>query len=257
MLSIESWAPSKYIYRRSALAASRDCTEVSPGSRLVTDITAGYYDKNLKTYAVGRLLDLGCGKVPLYAAYKEYVSENTCVDWGSTLHKNEHLDFECDLTKPLPFKEAEYNTVILSDVLEHIPQPELLMSEISRVLSSGGVLFLNVPFFYWLHEEPHDFYRYTEFALRNLAESSGFDVISLSPTGGVPEILTDIYSKSILRIPLIGKCLAISAQWLTSLFIQTKFGRKVSKTTSARFPLGYFMIAKKNEISKIGSPSRR
>ena len=245
MQSIEAWSPTKYVYRSNTLVASRDSREVSLASRLVTDITAGYYDQNLKTFATGRLLDLGCGKVPLYAAYRDYVSDNTCVDWGSTLHKNEHLDLECDLTKSLPFEDGEYDTVILSDVLEHIPEPGLLMSEISRVLSSGGVLFLNVPFFYWLHEEPYDFYRYTEFAMRNLAESSAFDVISLTATGGVPEILTDIYSKTVLRLPLIGKYLAISAQWLSSIFIHTKFGRKVSRATSQKFPLGYFMIAKK------------
>lgn len=245
MRSIETWAPSKYIHRKGTLASSRDSGEVSPGSRLVTDITAGYYEENLKAFAKGRLLDLGCGKVPLYASYKEYVSENTCVDWGNTLHRNEHLDYECDLTKSLPFKDGEYDTVILSDVLEHIPEPWLLLKEISRVLSSGGVLFLNVPFFYWLHEEPHDFHRYTEFALRNMAKSSGLDVISLIPTGGAPEILTDIYSKNVLRLPLIGKFLAISAQFLTSIFIHTKLGTKISRATSVKFPLGYFMIAKK------------
>ncbi len=247
MQSIETWVPSKYIYRKGTLAASRDCREVSMGSRLVTDITACYYEENLKTFARGRLLDLGCGKVPLYGSYKENVSENTCVDWGNTLHRNEHLDYECDLSKSLPFKNGEYDTVILSDVLEHIPEPRLLLNEISRVLSSEGVLLLNVPFFYWLHEEPHDFHRYTEFALRNMAQSSGLDVISLFPTGGVPEILTDIYSKNILRLPLVGKILASSAQWLTSLFIRTKIGRKISRATAVKFPLGYFMIAKKKE----------
>ena len=249
MQSIETWVPGKYIYRQSKLAASRDCREVSPGSRLVTDITASLYNKNLKIWAKGRLLDLGCGKVPLYASYKEYVSENTCVDWGNTLHRNEHLDYECDLTKPLPFKDGEYDTVILSDVLEHIPEPRLLLNEISRVLSPGGILFLNVPFFYWLHEEPHDFYRYTEFALTKLAKASGLDVISLTPTGGVPEIISDIYSKAVLRIPLLGKFLAISAQWFTSVFIHTKIGAKFSRATAVKFPLGYFMIAKKTSQS--------
>lgn len=246
MQSVDTWKPGKFIYRKNRLIASRDTREVGISSRLNTDLVAGFYDAFLKKYAGGKLLDLGCGKVPLYSAYKNYVTDNTCVDWGNTLHKNQHLDHECDLTKPLPFEDGIYDTVILSDVLEHIPGPELLLKEISRVLSSDGILLLNVPFFYWLHEEPHDFYRYTEFALRHLSEISGLKVIDLTPVGGAPEIMTDIYAKNILCVPVIGKPLAIIAQWFTTLFIHTGFGAKISRSTARKFPLGYFMVAKKN-----------
>ncbi len=245
MKSVDIWKPSKYILKGDKLRASRDPIEVSLGSRLITDIVATFYQKYLKQYANGRLLDLGCGKVPLYEAYKSFVKENICVDWENTLHKNPYLDYQCDLTKVLPFKNEEYNTVILSDVLEHIPEPQLLMQEIARVLASEGVLLLNVPFFYWIHEEPFDFHRYTEFALKRLAENSGLEVIQISPIGGVPEILTDIYSKNIIQVPLIGKFFAITTQWFTSVFLGTKIGIKVSKRTSKKFPLGYFMVAKK------------
>lgn len=245
MQSKDTWKPGKYVYRKNRLIASRDTKEVSTGSRLITDLIAGFYDRNLRKYAKGRLLDLGCGKVPLHHAYRDYVTDSTCVDWGNSLHKNRHLDHECDLTQPLPFADGEYDTVILSDVLEHIPEPELLMNEISRVLSPDGVLLLNVPFYYWIHEEPHDFYRYTSFALRRLAESSGLEVIDLTPIGGAPEIMTDVYAKNISRIPVIGKPLAVTAQWFTTLFIRTGIGAKVSRATAGKFPLGYFMVAKR------------
>lgn len=245
MKSIDKWSFSKYIYKRGRLQGSRDVKEVAAGSRLITDLIAEFYDANLKKYAKGRLLDLGCGKVPLYCAYRDYVTDNTCVDWGNSLHRNPHLDYECDLTEDLPFKNSEYDTVILSDVLEHIPEPELLMREIARVLAPGGLLLLNVPFYYWIHEEPHDFHRYTEFALKRLAEIAGLEVIDLSPIGGVPEIITDIYSKNILGLSIIGRPLASISQWFTMLFVHTGFGRKVSRSTARRFPLGYFLVAKK------------
>lgn len=245
MQSADTWKPGKYVYRKNRLTASRDAREVGIGSRLMTDLIAEFYDTSLKKYAKGRLLDLGCGKVPLYCAYRDYVTDNTCVDWANTLHGNPHLDHECDLTEPLLFADGEYDTVILSDVLEHIPGPEQLLGEISRIMAPGGVLLLNVPFFYWIHEEPHDFYRYTEFALRRLAEISGLEVIDLTPAGGVPEVLTDIYSKNILCLPIIGKPLSISAQWFTTLLIHTGIGGKISRSTARRFPLGYFMVAKK------------
>ena len=94
------------------------------------------------------------------------MTDNICVVLENTLHKSEYLDFECDMKKVLPFMDGELDTIILSDVLEQIPQPEHLWKEMSRILSIGGKIIMNVPFYYWLHEGPHDYYRYTEFALR-------------------------------------------------------------------------------------------
>ena len=245
MQSRDSWKPSKYVYRNNKLIASRDRKEVGIGSRLITDIIARIYDDNLQQYAHGNLLDLGCGNVPLYEAYKDYVTENICVDWENTLHKNKHLDFECDLSKPLPFSNGEFDTIILSDVLEHIPEPEMLWREMARILAKDGVLLMNVPFFYWLHEQPHDYYRYTEFALQRFVERSDLKLVNLRPIGGAPEIVTDIFAKNVLRLPRIGKSLAIFAQWLTLLLLRTRFGEKVSAGTADSFPFGYFLVVQK------------
>jgi len=247
MRNRDRWQPSKFIYRKGKLIASRDQKEVGVGSRLSVDLVAEFYNNNLQQHAKGALLDLGCGKAPLFIAYKDYVSNIICVDWENTLHKNEYLDFECDLTKVLPFSDGEFDTIILSDVLEHIPQPEHLWKEMSRILSRNGKIIMNVPFYYWLHEQPHDYYRYTEFALRRFVESSGLRLIQLNTIGGAPEIMADIFSKNILHLRGIGHFLAMFAQWVTSCFIKTKIGKKVSKATSNSFPLGYFLIAEKTE----------
>jgi len=102
MRNRHKWQPSKYIQRNGKLIASRDPKEVGVGSILIVDLIAEIYDNNLRQHARGKLLDLGCGKVPLFSAYKDYVTDNICVDWKNTLHKNEYLDAECDLTKVLP-----------------------------------------------------------------------------------------------------------------------------------------------------------
>lgn len=245
MKNRDKWQPSMYIYKNGKLIASRDGREESVGSRLMADLVAGVYDKNLRHYAKGKLLDLGCGKVPLFIAYRDYVTDNICVDWEYTLHKNEYLDFECDLTKVLPFEEGEFNTIILSDVLEHIPQPDHIWKEMCRILSLNGMIIMNVPFFYWLHERPFDYYRYTEFALRRFVEKSGLRLVQLEPIGGTPEILADIFAKHIQFIPLIGNGLAIVIQYITGLFVKTALGKKISGKTTQVFPFGYFLIAEK------------
>jgi len=241
----ESWKPSKYVYRKRHLVASRDERAVGVGSRLMSDLIARGYEHHLPLHARGKLLDLGCGKAPLYATYRDMVTECVCVDWANTEHKNDHLDKECDLTQPLPFADAEFDTIILSDVLEHIPTPEALCREMARTLAPNGKLILNVPFFYWLHEDPHDFYRYTEYALRRFVDISGLKLVSLEAIGGVPEVLTDILAKYWARVPVIGRPVAAFMQWLTLRIVDTRLGRKVSRATARKVPFGYFLVAQK------------
>ena len=245
MKNADWWRPSKYVFRRGKLVASRDPKEVSVASRLICDAVARLYDLHIKDHCRGNLLDLGCGKVPLYGAYKDFVQEITCVDWGATTHGLTFVDFECDLSRPLPFSAGEFDTVILSDVLEHVPEPAQLWSEISRILRTGGKCLLSVPFFYWIHEEPFDYYRYTEYALRRFAERTGFRVVLLESLGGIPEVLADLLAKGIAPVPLLGRCFAITFQAIVQCFGSTGFGKRISGRTSRDFPFGYFMVVEK------------
>jgi SAM-dependent methyltransferase len=245
MRNRNTWRPSKYVRKNGRLVASRDSEQVGVASRLIADLTASFYETNLKLHAKGRLLDLGCGKVPLFDAYRHYVTDNICIDWGNTVYKNDHLDFEADLTKELPFADGEFDTIILSDVLEHIAEPERLCAEIARVLSPNGKLLMNVPFYYMLHEEPHDYYRYTEFALRRLMDRSGLQILQLQAMGGAPEVMLDVFSKNVMHVPVAGVPVATVSHWVTSAFVHTSVGRRISEATARNFPLGYFLVAAK------------
>jgi len=241
----EQWKPSKFVFRNGRLRTSKDTREVSVGSRLMADLVARNYEEYIARFAKGRLLDLGCGKVPLYEVYKNRVESATCVDWTNSLHRNQYLDFECDLTAPLPIDEMQFETVILSDVLEHIPEPLSLFNEVRRVLVPYGILIMNVPFLYWLHEQPHDYFRYTEFALRRLAEKAGLLVLDLRAIGGAPEVVADILAKTVANFPLIGSACAKLVQAATGSFVTRGPARRFSVRTSLSFPLGYFMIAQR------------
>jgi Methyltransferase domain len=120
MKNVQTWAPTKFVLERGRFRASPNPKELSPGSRLLGDLLASCYQTHLKSHCRGRLLDLGCGKVPFYGLYREYVSETVCVDWHNSSHGNDYLDAECDLTKDLPFSDACFDTILLSDVLEQI-----------------------------------------------------------------------------------------------------------------------------------------
>ena len=176
MRHADRWIESKYVLRRGRLRASRDTAVVGIGSRLITDRIASLYDQHLPHCARGRLIDLGCGRVPLYGAYRRLVDDVTCVDWPQSVHTGVHLDLQADLSQPLPYADASFDTIILSDVLEHVPTPDALWSEMARLLAPGGQVLLNTPFLYGVHEAPHDYGRYTEYALRRFALQAGLEV---------------------------------------------------------------------------------
>lgn len=251
MQNIESWKPSKFVRRGGRLRASRDRTHLSKGSRLVTDLVAQFYDGAFARHARGRLLDMGCGAVPLYEAYRDHVSETTCIDWGESLHGGAHLDRECDLTQPIPFPDASFDTILLSDVLEHLPDPQLFWAEASRLLAPGGKLILNVPFYYPVHEAPHDYYRYTAFALRRFAGQAGLSVVELEPIGGAPEILADLLAKLLTGVRLGWGASAVQA--MARGLGRTRVGARLSRKTGDRFPFGYVMVAEKPAIGS-GTP---
>ncbi len=245
MRNTDSWSPTKYIIRKGKLVGSRDRSEVGAGSQLMADLVAEFYDLALKKFSKGRLLDLGCGKAPLYLAYKDHATSIICADWPDSPHQNLHLDLNCDLSRDLPFKSAEFDTIILSDVLEHIPTPDNLCNEVGRMLAPGGKLLLNVPFYYCLHEQPHDYHRYSEHALRRFMSNAGISIIDFKAIGGSPEVIADLFAKHLQFVPVVGPAMAIALQTIVSTITRTPFGKKISARTSKAFPFGYALIGEK------------
>ncbi len=245
MKSEDTWSPTKFVRRKGRLRASRDPKEIGVGSRLIGDLVARFYDENIPEYAAGSLIDLGCGKVPLYDTYRNHVSAVTCVDWKAPDNGQDHLDQVCDLSSPLPYDKGQFQTIILSDVLEHIPEPHLLWAELARLLSPGGHLIMNTPFMHCLHEQPYDYYRFSSHALRRFAEINGFEIVFVEAIGGTPEIMTDIIAKHLQFVPFVGKLISRAVQGLTFWFVNTRIGKSFSRKTSDAFPLGYALVARR------------
>lgn len=84
----------------------------------------------------------------------------------------------------LKFPSDSINTVLCVQLLEHVINPQKVLSEIYRILQPGGVCILTVPFFNELHSEPNDFWRFTKYGVLKLCENSRFKVISFEQRGG-------------------------------------------------------------------------
>lgn len=236
MRNENQWRPTKFVLHNGIWRGSRDRRHVARSSRLMCDRAAAAYVDALNAHAKGALLDLGCGEVPLYGAYRHLVDSTTCVDWGDS----PHLDHEVDLVKePLPFAQDSFDTILATDLLEHMPYPDRLFSEMARVLRPGGVLIVGVPFYYWIHAQPHDYHRYTEFRLRLFCDDHGLEVEECRPYGGGLDVVADT----------VGKMLSMT----TPTRLISGFPAAVLRRPGVRpsaMPLGYLMVGRAPGMSR-------
>ena len=65
----------------------------------------------------------------------------------------------------LGFSNDTFDLVFALEVLEHVTDPRLAVSNLYNVLKPGGKVVVSTPFILGIHDEPYDFYRYTKYGL--------------------------------------------------------------------------------------------
>jgi SAM-dependent methyltransferase len=129
----------------------------------------------------GRLLDVGCGEKPYVDIFQPFVREYVGVEHEGTFgathssSRSSKPDAFYD-GQTLPFESQSFDTVICIQVLEHVPRPQRVLDEMARVVKKDGIVIVSTPFSFRLHEEPHDYFRYTPHGLRSMFESAGLVV---------------------------------------------------------------------------------
>jgi SAM-dependent methyltransferase len=154
--------------------------------------------KCLAPQAYGRMLDIGCGYKPYRSLFAPYVSEHIGVDIPVTIHGTDYLDIG-GTALALPVAAASYDTVLATEVMEHVPDPHRMLAEIHRVLRPSGRLILSVPLHEPLHELPYDYYRYTHMALQYLIEESGFAIKQIERRGGPLMVVCHLFCSFLYR----------------------------------------------------------
>ena len=208
----------------------------------------GYsHEPIIRKYAKGILADVGCGNVPYYLLYKDYVDDNICVDWGREDGEISFLDHVADLNRDkIAIDTNAVDTILCTDVLEHISQPEHLFSEMARIMKPGGHMILTVPFMYWIHDSPYDYHRYTKFKLADFCERNGLEVVEISKYGGLPEVIYDLIYKGFNYdyIPMKRPFFFIWRK-LGSMLYGTRMIKRITEKTNDVMPLGYVLVARK------------
>jgi SAM-dependent methyltransferase len=131
----------------------------------------------------GRVLDAGAGEGRFRRLFSssQYVGVDLAV--GDVLWDYSTIDVNADLLA-LPFRDSGFDLAVNTQVLEHVREPKAILLEILRVLKPGGRLLLTAPQGWYEHQAPHDYFRFTSFALRYLLETTGYVVEEIKPMGG-------------------------------------------------------------------------
>ncbi len=156
-----------------------------PGWSALFDPENGRIRRFLEEQAVrlaadARLLDASAGNRPYQPIFARQAYESC--DMPNGFYRCKH-DFECFLDA-IPRPDGYYDAVVLTQVLEHVPNPEQVLRELARVTRPCGRLLLSVPLNGPLHGEPWHFYQYTHHGLGHLAQASGWRMVEGEKVGG-------------------------------------------------------------------------
>lgn len=134
----------------------------------------------------GKVLDVGSGDRQL----ENYLGSGTryiAVDYPPSGQRYRNLPHVWGDAMHLPFRSGAVDSLVMLDVLEHLPDPGLALSEAARVLKSHGILVASVPFLYPIHDAPFDFWRMTQYQIERLAADAGFCIHRLAERGTAME----------------------------------------------------------------------
>lgn len=158
------------------------------------------HQRLLKAYHVaapmvsGDLLDLGCGEGRgvelLLGNAKSYLGLDKIEEIIERLRgKYPQVQFEAGVFPPFKLPDNSFDTVVSFQVIEHIQNDELFLSEIYRVLKPGGKAILSTPNIKMtLSRNPWHTREYTADQLSDLARKY-FDKVEMKGIAGSDRVL--------------------------------------------------------------------
>jgi SAM-dependent methyltransferase len=141
--------------------------------------------KSNSSFLYGNLLDVGSGTKPYKLFFKHCITHiGLEIEPDEFRSKDKNVDFYYDGGR-FPFDDSKFDSILCNQVLEHVFDPDLFLSEINRVLKPSGMAIITVPFLWGEHEVPHDFGRYSSYGLKYFLKKKGFKIIKFKKLGNI------------------------------------------------------------------------
>lgn len=184
------------------------------------DVSILKFVKNSVKDLHGKVLDVGCGKM----RYKDLIlSEEKVREYiGLDLDEGKFTySVKADLYWNgiiIPLENNSVESVVIFEVLEHCPDPRIVINEAFRILKSNGVILFSTPFIYHLHGSPFDYSRLTPFGVENMLKEAGFTNVEIRPGGRWDASLGQMISIWICNRPMPHIIRRILSRLYTPLF---------------------------------------
>ena len=138
-----------------------------------------------RPHARGVLLDVGCGSRPFASLFAGRVDRYLGTDLPTSRDLGRAGPDFFARAEALPLRDASVDTVLGLSMLTCFPEPLEPLREAHRVLKPGGVLLMEFTQMVPLHDEPHDYFRFTRYGAAHLLERAGFEPVEFIPIGGL------------------------------------------------------------------------
>jgi len=174
--------------------------------------------------------EIGSGTDELFSAELQIV--------GTDVYLSPNVDYVAD-AHYLPFKDNIFDGVLIQAVLEHVVDPQMVVSEIYRVLKKNGIVYAETPFMQQVHEGAYDFTRYTVVGHRYLFKQ--FDKIDIGGLDGVGVALAwsiRAFIHAISRSRLIAKLAFVPLKYVLTIIEKFADPRSLYDANSGSYFLG-------------------
>jgi ubiquinone/menaquinone biosynthesis C-methylase UbiE len=134
------------------------------------------------------VLDVGAGSCPYrkFFSHCVYKTQDFVQLRSDQLRDGNYgnIDYVCD-ARNIPVPDGEFDVVLSTEMLEHVPEPGKVVAEFSRILKPGGKLILTAPLSSGIHQEPYHYYGgFTPYWYQHFLKEAGFADIVVQPNEG-------------------------------------------------------------------------
>ncbi len=188
------------------------------------------------------ILDIGAGSTE----YRDIFPNRTTLDIDPARKPDIIGDAE-----QLPFKDASWEIVLCSEVFEHLARPQVVVSELWRVLKPGGLLIMTTDFIFPVHAPPEDYWRYTPYTVQMLFKE--WDIVEISAESDVFTTIAILLQRIIFQTKLRGGkitkgILSLLVHFFANLdgLVLVRYGDiQRSQTVDILLSSGIYLVARK------------
>ncbi len=191
----------------------------------------------------GKVLDIGSSSFARYQnlfTFSEYIKMD--------VEKKKGVDVVGKIEN-LPFPDNSFDSIVCTQVLGDVFELKKAFMEMKRVLKPNGVALITESLFDPLHDEPNDFWRFTEHSLNRLAKEAGLNVEIIEKRGGFWSMMVQLKARYAIELLHANKWF-IGRLMSPFLKVEGTIARFLDRIDSSQsnksFTHGYILIIRKH-----------